>query len=193
MPDYQKSFIYRLQCLDKDVGEIYIGSSCNFNSRKGVHKYDCNKVDGKRYNHPVYQFIRENGGWDNWEMIKICDFPCSTKKELIVEEGRYIRELGLDNCLNSVIPGRTIKEWEQDKKVERAETWKKYRQANKEILAEKSKKYREKNKEQIDKYEASRSVKITCVCGSVIQKRAKARHELSQKHQKFLEQNPESE
>ena len=147
MPNYRKSFIYKLVCLDKDIGEIYIGSSTNFSSRKRAHKCACNKVDGKKYNNPTYQFIRENGGWENWEMVKILDFPCGTKKDLIAEEARYIKDIGLDNCLNYCIPGRTIREYKQDNKEIIAEKRKKYKQANKEIIATKNKKYREENKE----------------------------------------------
>jgi hypothetical protein len=25
--------------------------------------------------------IRKNDGWENWYMIKICDYPCENKKE----------------------------------------------------------------------------------------------------------------
>ena len=67
---------------------------------------------------------------------------------------------------------------------------KKWREANKEKITEDTKKWREANKE---KLKASRSVEITCTCGSVIQKRAKARHEKTQKHRKFLEENPQPE
>jgi len=186
MPNYLKSFIYKLQCLDKDVGEIYIGSSTNFSSRKRAHKCSCNKVDGKKYNNPVYQFIRENGGWENWEMVKILEFPCDTKKELISEEARYIKDIGLDNCLNYCIPGRTQKEWEQDNNEYRKVWKKKYDKKNR----DRRRKYEDDNR---DKIKSRTTVKITCICGSVIQRVEKARHERSQKHKKFLEENPESE
>ena len=33
----------------------------------------------KKYNVPIYQFIPENGGWDEWKMIPIEVFPCNSK------------------------------------------------------------------------------------------------------------------
>jgi len=173
-------------CLDKDIGEIYIGSSTNFSSRKRAHKCACNKVDGKKYNNPTYHFIRENGGWENWEMVKILDFPCGTKKDLLAEEARYIKDIGLDNCLNYCIPGRTIKEYRQDT-LEHRKIWQTNYDKNNKI---KKAKYAHDNK---DKIKSRTTVKITCICGSIIQKCSKSRHEKSQKHQNFLKEKPESE
>ena len=31
-------------------------------------------------NMKIYQFIRDNGGWDNWTMIEVAKFVCDSKK-----------------------------------------------------------------------------------------------------------------
>ena len=80
--DYSNAVIYKLSCKDKSITEIYIGSTTHFINRKHNHKSSCNYSNGKEYNHPKYKFIRENGGWDNWEMVEIEAFPCKTKREL---------------------------------------------------------------------------------------------------------------
>lgn len=43
----------------------YIGSTSNFQLRRNNHK--CFYQKGRHYN-GIYQLIRDNGGWDDWEM-----------------------------------------------------------------------------------------------------------------------------
>ena len=51
--------------------------------------------------------ICKNGGWMNWIMIKICDYPCSDKRQAELEENRYMMELKAN--MNSHRPSRTQK------------------------------------------------------------------------------------
>ena len=74
MPDYNNGFIYKLCCKDVNIKEIYVGSSTNYKQRKQSHKSDCTNENSKRYNSCAYQFIRDNGGWDNWSMIEIIKY-----------------------------------------------------------------------------------------------------------------------
>ena len=60
------SCIYSIQCKDKEVKEFYIGSTINYSVRRSTHKYRCNTLKKET---TIYKYIRENGGWDNWEMI----------------------------------------------------------------------------------------------------------------------------
>jgi hypothetical protein len=96
----------------------------------------------------VYKYIRENGGWYEWSMVKIKDFPCNLKCELECEERVEIERIGFENCLNKTIPTRTKKEWRFENKEKKAEYNKKYRAENK----EKIKQYRDKNKDRIVEY-----------------------------------------
>ena len=61
--------VYRIECLDKNIKEFYIGSTKNLHKRSGLHKSTCYNINRPGYNYKVYQFIRENGGWDNWQII----------------------------------------------------------------------------------------------------------------------------
>ena len=130
-------------------------------------------------------------------MVKICDFPCSTKSELLTEEARHVRELGLDNCLNYCIPGRTQKEWQQDNAEIISEQKKIYYIRDKERIKKVHDLYYKNNKEKVSKYHEKyreenrerRREKMTCVCGAVIQRVEKARHERTQRHQNFIK-NP---
>ena len=63
--------IYKLVCNDLNVLECYVGSTDSVRNRRSKHKSNCNNVDGKSYNFRVYQFIRKNGGWGNWNLIEL--------------------------------------------------------------------------------------------------------------------------
>ena len=56
----------------KDDPKIfYIGSTLNFSRRKSHHKKNHKNKVGKLYWCLLYKSIRDNGGWDNFEMVKI--------------------------------------------------------------------------------------------------------------------------
>ena len=89
MPDYSKTVIYKL--INYDYPElVYVGSTTNFYNRKKTHKCNCRNEKSKTYNLKVYVNIRVNGGWENWNMIKICDYPCNNRREAEQEEDRYM-------------------------------------------------------------------------------------------------------
>jgi len=91
--DYSKTFIYKLCCNDINIKDIYVGHSTDFKSRNQDHKKCCNNSNSKKYNAYKYQFIREHGGYENWKMIKLYDFPCKSKREAEAEEDKTMREL----------------------------------------------------------------------------------------------------
>ena len=41
----------------------------------------------------LYQMIRENGGWDDFNMIVIEEFPCKNLREAKAEEDKVMREM----------------------------------------------------------------------------------------------------
>ncbi len=58
----------------KDNPELfYIGSTLNFSRRKSHHKKNVKNKVGKLYWTKLYLTIRENGGWENFDMIKILE------------------------------------------------------------------------------------------------------------------------
>ena len=80
---YQNGCVYKIVCRDPEVTDCYVGSCCNFTRRKCNHKSSCHNVNNKTYNLKVYTFIREHGGWENWEMIQLKHYPCNSKRELV--------------------------------------------------------------------------------------------------------------
>ena len=109
MPDYNNTCIYKICCKDTDITDIYVGHTTNLISRKGKHKSRCNNEKDPGYNTYVYKFIRNNGGWDNWEIIKLYNHPCLSHKEASIEEKKCCKKL--EFCkLNIQNPYRTIEE-----------------------------------------------------------------------------------
>ena len=155
--------IYIIKCKDKSIKDCYVGSTTNLELRKQKHKYDC--MDSKL---KVYQFIKANGNFDNFEFEILEDnIEFNEKKQLLKIERYYIEEF--QSSLNMVIPTRTQKEWikeNKDKvkeyeklrhKTEKRQEWiKKYREENKDRIKEydkiKSKEFRENNKERLKEY-----------------------------------------
>jgi hypothetical protein len=167
--NYSNTIMYKIVCNDLNITDSYIGHTTDFKSRKYQHKNRCNNENNKKYNLKVYQYIRNNGGWDNWSMIMIEEYDCNSKLEATKRERKLIEELKA--TLNYNIPSRTRKEYYEDNIDKIREQKKKYN--------EYSKIYYENNKE---KYNES----INCVCGSCYTFQNKARHEQSKKHQNYL-------
>ena len=87
MTDYSKSVIYKLH--NDYMTEIYIGSTHDEIQREDNHKQRLNNENYHGYNYKVYQFIRENGGWDNWMFEVIEEYPCDNMTELVIREQYY--------------------------------------------------------------------------------------------------------
>ena len=167
--DYSKTIIYKICCKDINIKDVYVGSTTNFRSRKNQHKTCCNNPNNKRYNLYVYQFIRDNGGWDNWQIIMIKKYTkCESKQQCLKKERKYIEKL--NTTLNRNIPGRTQKEYQESKREYYIQYFKQYHQKN-------------KVEQQIKK-----SIAINCECGSIVTKTHIARHRKSKKHLKLLQQ-----
>jgi len=179
MPNYKDGKVYRLDCLT--TNKVYIGSTCykNLSQRLSDHvsKFKRWKNGLKKNTITSFQIIEQG----NYKISLIELFPCDSKDELTARESHYIRTI---DCINKVIPDRTIEEYRPQ-----------YYEKNKEIIKERSKKYREEHQDKLkeyfkiytqehaDKIKKRRSITFKCSCGSIIQIDEKSRHERSQKHQ----------
>ena len=177
--DYSKGMIYKLVCNDTGVKELYIGSTTCWKARKNQHKSICSNSNASRHHLKVYKTIRDNGGWDNWTMVLIEEYPCDSKLKLHARERYWIEELKAQ--LNRYIPAQTsqesskryyennrelvshrrkqhyeankenMKQYREDNKERRKQQNKSYREANKDKIKEYKKEYQQKNKEAIGK------------------------------------------
>lgn len=117
--DYSNTTIYKLCCNDPEITDVYVGHTTDFTCRKHRHKYRCNTGKDKAYNLYVYQFIRDNGGWDNWSMIEIERISCIDGNDVLKQERRCIELLGA--TLNKQVPSRTKHEYDMSRKEYRRE------------------------------------------------------------------------
>ena len=190
--NYENTFFYKIVCKNVNITDKYVGHTTNFSTRKRKHKLCSQCPNCEEYNRLVYTFIRENGGWDNFEMILIEKRKCEGQLDAKRVERQYIEELHA--TLNSSIPSRTRQEWVVDNRekltqykhswwidnVDRMKQMKKeiYIQNREEVL-EKSKKHSQEN---MEKCKAWKNGKTKCECGFECTNANKARHLQSQRH-----------
>lgn len=146
--NYDNTHFYKLVCRDLDVKECYIGCTTDFTRRKARHKHNCSNEACADYNINVYRFIRDNGGWDNWDMILIETRRCENKLDASKIEREYIETYNAS--LNHVKPLRTTAEYKHDNADTIKEKQTKYREDNKETIKDRDKQYRENNRDHLN-------------------------------------------
>jgi hypothetical protein len=165
MVNYSESIIYKICCRNTDIKEIYIGSTTNFRLRKCQHKTICHNNKNKKYNLRVYQFIRDNGGWENFDMVQVEQYNATDKRDLHSRERHWFEQLNAN--LNSQIPSRTQKEYNKE-----------YYKDNKDKISSYKKQY----------YHQKKEIK-TCVCGGTYEyghTSTRNRHYRTQKHTEYV-------
>jgi hypothetical protein len=98
--------VYKLCC--DGINDFYIGSSFDMKERKLKHKSDCNNAKCKQYNYKVYQYIRDNGGYENWKYEILVEKEFENKTDLLIKEKECIKLLR--PLLNSNNPYQTKEE-----------------------------------------------------------------------------------
>jgi hypothetical protein len=194
-----KYTFYKICCLDTNITDTYVGSTKNFRLRKWQHKQN-----SKNNNFKLYQFIRENGGWDNFNMIPIKEVECETKLQAIIIEEEIRCELKANlNSIKAYITEEQLIQRDKDYRIKNkdyiCQQRKTFYETNKDRLKIEHKEWYEANKDELnakrrknyplikDKLSAWSKIKITCECGSHYTQHHKSRHIASLKHQSFLE------
>tara|TARA_R110000803_G_C11870529_1_gene308353 strand:- start:98 stop:685 length:588 start_codon:yes stop_codon:yes gene_type:complete len=191
MKDYSKGKIYKVISNNND--KLYIGSTIQtLCSRMNCHRRKRGDCSSSLL-----------GNMKDCYMVLIANYPSDNREILLMEEERYYqlyKKNGFD-VVNKNSPYTTKeqkkeqkKKWREDNKErnniksnkwnnEHKEHLKKYYQENKDKL----KKWREDNKEE-NKQKRKDKIQETihCICGVIIQKRGKNRHEKSIKHIKHI-------
>jgi predicted GIY-YIG superfamily endonuclease len=165
--DYSKTIIYKLvHNEDYDNANIYIGSTTDFIKRKNHHKNNCNSEKSKDYNVKKYQYIRDNGGWNEWNMIEIEKYPeCNDGNEARAKEEYW-------KChFNSQLNSRRAYITDEERKEQKKE----YHENNKDKILKQQKERYEQNKGKILE-------KITCECGCILANYYLTRHRKTQRH-----------
>lgn len=157
--DYSNTTIYKIiHKNDTENANVYIGSTSNFLNRKYTHKSSCCNCRDKKYNQKKYTFIRDNGGWSEWEMKEIEKYPCNNKREA-EEREEYWRQ-HYNAQLNTIKAYTTIEE-----RLEREAFMQRLRY--------------EKNRLNILK---KLSQRVPCECGCYVPKYNLSSHRKSKRH-----------
>jgi hypothetical protein len=150
--------IYKIYCKDENVKETYIGSTSTYEKRKQRHIFNCKNDKSKNYNIFLYQFIRQNGGWDNFEMKLIEKLDKNISKKELLEKEKY--HIKLNECkLNKINPITTKEERKQQQKQYK-EQQKEWYEQNKDKIKQQQKEWYEKNKDKIKQYNGQNKDKI---------------------------------
>ena len=166
----------------KESDNSYIGSTTDFDKRVIKHKSDYKNIKGHGFQRKVYEFIRDNGGWDNFDMVKICD--CEKEERYIKEQEHMdkmkptlndMRAYGVNKFMAA---NQKKNHYNKNKKemLERSINW---RNENRDKYLEIRRKSYQKNKH---KYHT----KILCECGREITIANKPRHLKSTIHRHSL-------
>ena len=155
MNKFENAKIYKI--IDNTSNAIYIGSTYKtLEQRLKQHKADYNRYKNGNFHYVTSFKILENADY-KIELIKL--YPCQTKHELNVEEGKIIKQFRNDkiNIVNRNIAGLTPKESDAQ-----------YYQKNKIAINEKQNK------------------KYNCCCGGKYTSVNKSPHEKTKKHQDYI-------
>ena len=135
---------YKFVCKDASILYSYVGHTTSFLKRKGQHKGDCNNSKKKPYNLPLYVYIREHGGVENWTMVQIHSQICKNSLEARQIEQELIEQQQFKLNLNRAFIT------EEERNIYRAE----YREQHKEEILKYGAEYREQHKEELITYKA---------------------------------------
>ena len=149
--------IYKIKSLDPMVNYCYVGSTQNFTKRKSQHKSMCNVIN-KKNDTKLYNTMRENGGWNNFEMIPIEEYKCDTPQQAHIREQFWIENIE-ENKLNSINAFISVED-KQDQIAKRKKEYEfKKRKQIAEQIAEQIKDFYFKNKDQMEKQQKEYNLK----------------------------------
>jgi predicted GIY-YIG superfamily endonuclease len=109
---YKNTVIYMISCKNQLVSDVYIGHTTDFDKRKSSH------MNESSVNHrKVYEFIRNNGGWINWNMTVLEEYTCKTRGHACRLEWVWWNRIGRGS-LNSIVPGANYIKRDKNKHVD---------------------------------------------------------------------------
>ena len=165
--DYSETHFYKIVCRNTGIKDCYVGHTTDFTKRKHQHKGTCyDEKDQIHYNFYLYQFIRENGGWDNFDMILLDTIDCGNNLRARAIEREFIE--AIKPTLNKIKrPLRTEeealeyrKEHYENNKEEIKQQVRQHRIDNPEVVKATAKRSREKHKDKVNQRSRGYNEKI---------------------------------
>jgi len=192
--DYSKGKVYKIVVDTEEEYKPYVGSTIEKLSRRMAgHRSKYKSWKKGKGEHVKSYDLFDKFGVDKCKIILVEECSCENLSQLLMKEREWFDKM---ECCNMKRPLRTKEEKEEvliyykiyydSNKEEILEKQKIYQQEHKEQIAEYNKKWRDEHKEEL--IEKAKQ-KFECVCGAIICKQHKLRHERSQKHISFISQN----
>ncbi len=170
MINYNNGKIYKIEPnCEHEEHEIYIGSTTKDKlcQRMATHRMHYKQWKEGTRNKTMSHDLFDKYGVENCSIVLIENVNANNKDELLAREKYNINTL---KCINKYVPRQSRHE---------------YYEKNKEIIVENAKERYQKNKIKILE---KMSVKIECGCGKTYAYGCKTKHEKTQKHKLYLEE-----
>ena len=150
----QEISFYKFVCKNPDILFSYVGHTVSFRHRKSGHKSRCLNPNDKGHNLPLYIFMREHGGFENWNMIEIHTQICKNKRDAERIETELMEQQQLKlNAIRAYTSEEHRKEqlakWYNENKEQIAKQHAEYYENHKEQKATYNAEYRKEHKEQL--------------------------------------------
>ena len=158
-PKYENTIVYKIKCKDPLVPDFYLGYS-TFALVHVAKMFHVRCKHDKTW--PVCEFVRQNGGFENWVFERLESKSCSSSLEARIELRKHFN--ANPPSLNKQLPTRTNKEYAQGPKNRDAqkayrnlhidkihEDQRNHYQRNRDILLKKRRDYLEVNRELVNK------------------------------------------
>jgi hypothetical protein len=160
MVNYNNGKIYKIEAINGEEGDMYIGSTTRdlLSQRMSKHRSEYNLwINNKKKYYSSY-IVFEKYGLENCRIVLIENVNVMSKDELLSREAFYIKSM---SCVNKYIPMRKTKErYEKDKEKIRLQQKLRYNE-NKEQIKLKNKLYQKNNSEQHNLYREKYNKKET--------------------------------
>jgi len=186
--NYSRLVIYKIQHqLDESL--VYVGSTTDFTKRKYNHKSSTDNEKSKKYYRKLYTMIRQNGGFESFNMIQLKEYPCDNKREAELEEDKVMFELKAN--MNTRRASRSKKQYAIDN-AEKIKVYarlysRQYSIDNAGVLKERSRQYYINNAEKVKKKSKE---KVQCeYCKKMLVKRHLKKHQFLTKYCIKIQQN----
>ena len=157
--------VYKIVCKDTSIKDTYLDKTKNFKRCQIRHKY---RYDNN-YDIKLYKFIRENGGYDNFEfvIISVDDYYNKIKEQMYIDLVRPTlnstdsfhqdlesqkKESRAISAIYIIENKEKIKEYKKNYWIQNRESINKKSRENYVKYAQRRKEYREANKERIKTY-----------------------------------------
>ena len=168
---------YRLVCRDPTVTEVYVGHTTSEVDRRSSHKSKCHNEKSKQYNYFVYRFIRDHGGFENWQLIVHEKKPVKDIFEAVLQERKWVEFYKA--TLNSNVPNRT-----------HAESKAAYRAEHRDEINKKNAAYNAEHRDESAAWSAANSDRLKekheCPCGGKFTTQKQCQHNKSKRHVAYI-------